>query len=252
MAVEYLIDIDKEIESLLGSIPKRSGSAFSGDLLDDIIEVSSREIFGGGAKAQVNRELTQVFKSHKAAYRTRLIEQIEKDNGVSWDEIKDEKAYDSKGAPTIDTQLNKTWNVSIKLFRGTVIKNYDRYNKAVGHLTKERRHYLKSMGITGRTDEELMQAIAKDITNRFGQMLGINMNARENAIRLSTKTRVTYLKSLKTMTGEVLYNLGAREKHCSECLGYAGKTYRSIQEAPSLPRHTLCGCFYTKVKKKKR
>lgn len=249
MAVEFLIDIEGELNKVLKKIPGRSYSSFNTDFINELMIESSNGIFGNIPKAMLNQELTIAFRDYESTFKDRIKKRIERDNNVNWDEIKSEKVYPSiegKRVPTFEQQINKTWQVSKGNFRDTVIKNRTRYQSALKHLKNGRLDYLDKMGISGKNDKEILENIASDITNKLAKGLGFNMNNREEALRQTSETRIRYLEDKRKLKGKVFYNLGERERHCAVCIEYAEiKEYKSMALAPELPVHTRCGCYYT-------
>ena len=247
--VEFKINVENELKRVLDRTPKRSYSAFNGDFLDSLIKTSTKSVTSGDNFTQVQKKITQEFKEYEATFKKRMKRRLEVDSGLDWEEIKDVKAYPAVDAPTMEGQINKTWLASKRAMRNTVIKNQRRFNQAVAHLNDDKIAYLKRMGITGKTEEELLQNIAKEFTNRIGKGLGINMNNREESLRLTTETRLNYEKAKTDLQNKpVVYRLGDRERHCEICLAYADGVYSNIDIAPQLPIHTRCGCYYEEYK----
>jgi len=244
MAVKFIIGLDSELSAAAKKRPKRTYSAFSAEFLDDLVEVSSKGVLGGAPLDQVEMNLTVVFNKHKKEFKDEMKRKIASDAGVRWDDIAHTQAYSSVSAPTFNQQVETSWRISKQRMRTSVFKVKNRNSKYLGYLSDDKLGQLERMGIKGKTEKELLRAMRDDIVNKLGTALGGNMNGVESATRLTSQTKNRYEKAKITLKGQVIYRLGDRERHCQECIALNGNKYKSIGIAPSLPRHTRCGCFY--------
>lgn len=93
-----------------------------------------------------------------------------------------------------------------------------------------------------------LKTVSEEMDRRFDKierdaMSDIHLSITENQ-------RNTQRLLLEDKSGfEYLYVAMLDSKTCAVCGGYSGNVYKDLSEAPTLPVHHLCRCYYLPVKK---
>lgn len=246
MSVSYVIKIDTGniVNDALKRYKRSSKRAYTYDMLEEVVFISSDGMQKGKNIYTINKQLTNVFSKHESEVKSRLKRKVARDAGVSIEELKTLPSYEG----TVDGAISRSYENTKKQMRSTVLGANSRYTKVFNYIRQDKLGRLKQIGYTG-TPEEMVRALNKDVAQSLVDQMFPMTASREKMLRQTEETRLRYEKAKSDLSGvPVIRRLGDREKHCQVCLALEGEVYPDISQSTEVPTHPRCGCWYEEYK----
>lgn len=241
---EIEFSIKKEVESVVGKLPKRlkkKSRAYDygviKELMDDLLPV----IYSGATVRDVVREVNYAMNKSKDSIKSGLIKRIENESGLDWDDIKGQDSFGMTRAQRVERSFNNTKNI-VK----SKAKRYNqRYKKAVRHAEKGSIGMLSHMGLAplGVSQKQAAESVAKTIAEELASAIGKTLGASESRVVSTEAVAAKHLKFIEEHKFDtVKWVTAADERVCPECGPLDGLVFATADNAPMIPRHPNCRC----------